>query len=138
MRRPAEVIFVRLARTATVGRAVTNLVEPTARAPACSRERAKAWIKRPAAMWVPADRKYFSLVLVPKLSDCETEKKSNLRVRNRAEQNSIDELSLRRNIAEGRPLTVRQLSLAGASASRGGPRLLVLHRIAECLETEEW
>jgi hypothetical protein len=89
-------------------------------------------------MRVPPDRKYFSLVLPSKLSDCETEKKSNLCVGYRAQHHGIDEMSLRRNIAEGRPLTARQLSLAGASASGGGPRSLVPHRIAERLETEKW
>jgi hypothetical protein len=61
------------------------VVEPTALAPACSRERAKAWIKRPRAPSVPAFPKYFSLVLVAKLSDCRTEKKSSLRVQIRAD-----------------------------------------------------
>ena len=104
------------------------MVEPTVRAPACSRERAKARIERTPAPPVPRLPKYFLLVLRPQLSDCKTEKKSNLRVRSWADHHSIDEKSLWRNIASGRSLIVRQLDLAGASASRGGRRLLVPHR----------
>ena len=89
-------------------------------------------------MPVPNFEKYFSLVLAPKLSDCRKERKSNLCVQPRAGQYTIEEFSLRRNIASGRPLTVRQLRRAGASVSCSGSRLLVPHRIAERLETEEW
>ena len=86
------------------------LVEPTASAPACSRERAKAWIERRRMPSVPAFPKYFSLVLISKLSDCGKEKKSNLHVQPRAGRHIIDELGLRRNIALGRPLTVPSAS----------------------------
>ena len=62
-----------------------NSRELTVLARACSRERARASEKRSSAASVPIPQKYFSLVLPPKLSDCGTEKKSDLRGRSRTD-----------------------------------------------------
>ena len=95
-------------------------LELTARGPACSGERAKASEKRSAAASVPTGRKYFSLVLPPKLNDCGTEKKSNLRGRDRADHHSN-----RRNEAEaehrlGPPVDRRDSVLLLLQAQSGG------------------
>jgi hypothetical protein len=95
-------------------------LELTARAPACSGERAKASKKRSAAASVPTRGKYFSLVLPPKLNDCGTEKKKQFAGADRADHHSS-----RRNESEaehrlGPPVDRRDSFLLLLQAQSGG------------------